>query len=386
MPIGTALEDATGRRFETTDAAVIDAGTTEGSATITAVEPGPWGNVNAGAVVVMPTPPTGVDAVTNPLPISGGEDPEADDAVRERARHALERAGNATMGALEFTVREVDGVEDVTVIDRTVDPDIPLGEVRVRYSSGAGSPERLAEIDDEVARALERTRAAGVLVQAARVRLVNISGRLIVMPSRTPVGAVASAFTEAVRAALRDLDIGEHLSLRRLGALAYQTSGLAELTEAQLTFARQPPLPPGVDATGHVDELLPVSASEKIEPGTLNTVVVTGIDAQPGAEPRSLRLRLLSGSQPVDFDDVAAHVRVQVKVTLRSTPTLPPVLVADVTRSVEFRDTNETTLTLSDEDLDRYDPSEHADVADLVVSLAAYDAVVPAAVALELAP
>lgn len=381
---GTILEDSAGRRFATTSEAVIDAAETSGDATVAAVEAGPDGNVNAGTVEVMPTPPPGVDAVTNPLPITGGAEPEGDDAVRERARHALERAGNATVAALEFTVRDVDGVEDVTVIDRTVEPDLPLGEVRVRYSSAAGSPERLAEIDDEVAAALEATRAAGVLVLPERVRLVTVSGRLVVVPARSGAQPAAATYLDAVRAELRDLVIGAPLSLGRVAALAYQVPGLAELAEAQLTFVRQPPAPPGVELEGDVGDLLPVSQAEKVAAGDLAAVVVTAVDAVPGPAPRSLEVRLLAGADPVAFRDLAVHLRIQVKVALLAEPTRAPVLVADVTREVAVADGDTATVTLSAEDLDRYRPDEHAAVGDVTVSLAAFEAVAAATVALEL--
>lgn len=386
VEIGTVLEDESGRRFATTSEAVIEAGQTEGAATVAAVEPGPGGNVNAGTVQVMPTPPPGVDAVTNPLPISGGQDPEGDDAVRERARHALERAGNATVAALEFTVRDVDGIEDVTVIDRTVEPDLSLGEVRVRYSSAAGSAERLAEIDDEVAAVLQATRAAGVLVLPERVRLVTISGRLVLVPAAAGTPTAAGAYLDAVRAEMRNLEIGAPLSSGRIAALAYAVPGLAELAEAQLTFARQPPVGPGVEEEGPVGDLLPVSQAEKVEPGDLDAVVITAVDAAPGPAARSLDVRLLTGTTPIAFRSFAVHLRAQVRVALLAEPTRAPVVVADVTRRVAFPDGDTVTFTLTAEDLDRHRPDEHAAVGDVTVSLAAFEAVAPTTVALELAP
>jgi uncharacterized phage protein gp47/JayE len=118
---------------------------------IEAADAGPQGNVNAGTITIMPTPPPGVDGVTNENPTHDGQSAEDDDRLRDRARHALERAGNATLNAIRFAVLEVDGVEGVEVIDRSTDDSIPLGEVRVRYSGG--------RIED-VRRAVELSRAA----------------------------------------------------------------------------------------------------------------------------------------------------------------------------------------------------------------------------------
>ncbi|HKD74107.1 MAG TPA: baseplate J/gp47 family protein, partial [Ktedonobacterales bacterium] len=94
---------------------------------IVAEQPGAAGNVAPASIVIMPTPPPGVDGVTNALPTQIGEDAENDDPLRERAKHALERAGNATSNAIKFAVLEVKGVEGVEVIDRSIDDAIPLG-------------------------------------------------------------------------------------------------------------------------------------------------------------------------------------------------------------------------------------------------------------------
>ena len=71
---------------------------------VVAVEAGPEGNVSSGAVVIMPTPPSGVSGVMNEVPITGGPSSETDDQLRERVKHALERSGNATLNAIKFAV------------------------------------------------------------------------------------------------------------------------------------------------------------------------------------------------------------------------------------------------------------------------------------------
>ena len=78
---------------------------------VEALAAGPEGNVNSGAVVIMPTPPSGVDEVVNETPIIGGQSPEGDEQLRDRAKHALERKGNATLNAIKFAVLDVDGVK-----------------------------------------------------------------------------------------------------------------------------------------------------------------------------------------------------------------------------------------------------------------------------------
>jgi hypothetical protein len=86
----------------------------------------------------MPTPPRGVDGgVKNEKPLTGGEAAEADDQLRERAKHALERAGNATLNAIHFGCSTWTAFDSVEVLDLSVDQTIPAArEVWVRVSTG----------------------------------------------------------------------------------------------------------------------------------------------------------------------------------------------------------------------------------------------------------
>jgi hypothetical protein len=150
---------------------------------VEAVEPGPEGNVNSGAVVIMPTPPPGVDGVVNEAPISGGQSAESDEQLRDRAKHALERKGNATLAAIKFAVLDVDGVEGVEVVDNSADSAIPLGEVRVRYSGGD---------DAAVLAVVEQTRAAGILARLEKINEVLVSGVIYVLAAPDRPAAFAA--------------------------------------------------------------------------------------------------------------------------------------------------------------------------------------------------
>lgn len=201
---------------------------------VVAVDTGPEGNLGSGSLTVMPTPPRGVDGgVTNALPLTGGEAAEADEPLRERARHALERAGNATLNAIHFAVLNVDGVDSVEVRDFSVDPGIPLGEVWVRFATG--KPEIAGEVEEVV----DKTRAAGIKARVTQVSTVTLSGRFCVIPDTA--GASKDAFTRyqaAVVAALGGLGIGEAVSARKLAALVFRVAGLADVGEVQLDYRR----------------------------------------------------------------------------------------------------------------------------------------------------
>jgi uncharacterized phage protein gp47/JayE len=385
VPAGAVVEDAAQRRYRTTADAVLGEGEKDAVATVQAVEAGPAGNNDAGALTLMPTPPTGVDAVTNAAAITGGLAAEPDDALRERARHALERAGNATTGALEFAVRDVDGVEDVAVIDHTVDLAVPLGEVRVRYSAG-GDAERRAQIQTAVEQVVDRTRAAGVQAVAEQVQAVTISGQVIVVgtPDGGPAGA--AGYADALRSAIDGTGIGRPLSLRKLVALVFSQPGLADVLEAQLTFGRDRPRP-SLPAAGDVGDLLPVDHAEHAVAGTLAAVLVEALAATAPAvltDPVPITVSLLHGGQPVSFRSVRLQVRVEVRAGLLAQPSQPPGVVADVVKEVLFDHAGSAVLTLTtgtgvDQDLHGYHPGEHTPDATATLTLVGYP--VPAATA-----
>ena len=196
---------------------------------VEAVAAGPDGNVNTGAVIIMPTPPSGVDGVVNETPISGGQARKATNSCATGPSMPSNAQGNATLNAIKFAVLDVDGVEGVEVVDNSVDSTIPLGEVRVRYSGGD---------DGEVLAVVEQTRAAGILARLEKINEVLISGVFYVIAESPTPDTPASALHDRIIEAIEALSIGQPLSLRRLSALAYQVNGLAEVAEVQLRFRK----------------------------------------------------------------------------------------------------------------------------------------------------
>ena len=286
---------------------------------IEAADPGPAGDVNANAIVLMPTPPRDVDAVTNENPTTGGQDAEPDERLRERAKHALERAGNATLNAIRFAVLEVEGVQGVEVLDHLRDDAIPLGEVRVRYSGGDL---------DAVRAAVERTRAAGILARVEEIVTVSVEATFYLIPAETGAAAAPAQFAAAVSAAIASLHIGDPLQVKRLNALAFDVRGLAEVAEAQLIAHKPQPSSPGVPVT--TDPLL-ASGTELIRPrqGAIVAVMlaklaVTGrTKATAGVYVLNVQVQDAQGNAPV-FRNFALDVHVTARATLIETPTQAP--------------------------------------------------------------
>lgn len=116
--------------FETTDAVVLEEGTDSVEVNIRAIEGGTHGNVGSNSIVVMPSPPSGIHNVTNPIAtgddsledLNGnalvvGQNEETDTELRERAEETVTTGGDATHSAIVAELLAVPQVNSVTVIE-----------------------------------------------------------------------------------------------------------------------------------------------------------------------------------------------------------------------------------------------------------------------------
>ena len=314
---------------------------------VVALDTGPEGNLGSGSLTVMPTPPRGVDGgVSNLKPLTGGEAAEADEPLRERAKHALERAGNATLNAIRFAVLNVDGIDSVEVRDFSVDPAIPLGEVWVRYATG--KPALQAEVDEVV----DKTRAAGIKARVTQVSTVTLSGVLRVIPDVNGGSKDAMArYKASVVAALAALGIGQSVSPRKLASKVFQVAGLADVGEVQLSFQRGagPVLPMATDPflIGADEQARPDEGA--ISVALLQALALTGtatLSQGSGALVCTLRV-LGDDGAPVAFRQFQLAVLAAVRGKPAATPNQPLQQVAQVSGTVTFTAANQALASFS---------------------------------------
>lgn len=350
---------------------------------VEAQQPGPEGNVNAETLTIMPTPPAGIDGVTNEDPIEGGLSAESDDRLRDRAKHALERSGNATLNAIKFAVLDVDGVEGVEVVDHHSDDTVPLGEVRVRFSGGDPV---------EVREAVEDTRAAGILVRYDIINTVLISGDFCVIPEPVVTEAAAGEFLSRVVTAIEELVIGESLSMRRLSALVYQTAGLADVAEVQLRFKKADTATPGQFIEGSVTDPFLIEATELIRPDAsrLNVVLLTALHIsgtrKEGAN-HVIDVQLLDSQGTAStFDALEIDVTVTIKASLTAAPDQPSKRIDQFTSTVLFTGASIGTLVIRPADTTGFRPADHDPLVEVVLSASAYPGLQEAQTLIDLSP
>ena len=325
---------------------------------VLAAEPGPDGNVNAGTITIMPTPPTGIQGVSNALPLVDGRPAESDEQLRERARFHLERLGNATLNAIKFAVLDIDGVEGVQVTDHNQDVAIPLGEVHVSYSGGTL---------EQVQKVVEDTRAAGILAVLNSISNVLISGAVYVVPDvSVPVSAAASYKTALVEA-LNALEIGKPLSIRKLNALVYGISGLADVAEAQLSSG---------GTLISADPFL-VKRTELVRPDTnnLSVVLLTGLHVAANTHnlaASTLELQVTSQSGTVTFQNFSLNLTIAFRAKLKTAPDAIPTFIGSLARSVTFSASSSATFQIEDASIPGYNPADHDPHLEISISATAY--------------
>jgi len=340
---GTRVTDTRGRIFETTARVEIPANQPDVKVAVQAKAPGSEGNVAANTITIMPTPPIGVNTVTNGLPLTGGKDEEPDEQLRERAKHALETSGRATLNAIKFAVLDVDKVEGVEVADRSMDDSIPLGEVRVRFSGGDV---------DKVREAVEQTRAAGIFARLETITEVLISGAFYVIPDKSFTEIARTDFNAAVVAALEKLKIGEPLSVRRLNAFAYDIPGLAEVAEAKLKSSKEP--------SGEIQETYFPARTELLRPDKAHLAVrrLDKLKATPQGSQITIEL-IDETSAPVTFNQFSLALSATLYAPFKTTPEVKE-RVGSLIRAVEFKKSDKAVLTITKQDVeldDEHDPT-----------------------------
>ena len=165
IPAGTKLSAATPPpvMFETTQDQTLRRGNLSVEVPVQAVASGAAGVVPADAIGVIHRPILGVETVTNSQPTAFGGSVEDDDALRRRARRALEGAGLATTGALTAALATIPGLreKDIQIAE---DPLAHPGVVKLNVALPPMSDADRQTVVRQAVALIEETRPVGVRI------------------------------------------------------------------------------------------------------------------------------------------------------------------------------------------------------------------------------
>lgn len=226
IPQGTVCLSDDGTGFETTKSAVLKAGKTSVNVSAQAVETGPAGNVVAGAITRMQTPPDGIETVTNGKAFTGGRDAEGDEAYRERILAAYAGLSNgANIAYYQQLALSVEGIDRAEVISC---PD-GIGTVKVLVASDSGTVSEDAV--QELKTLLNSRMELGITVTVATPTSVEVAVAAKLLPAD---GYTLAQAKLAVEAAITDLiqkcKMGKNLYLAQIIRKAMETGTIDNIT------------------------------------------------------------------------------------------------------------------------------------------------------------
>ena len=133
-------------RFVTTATAILQQGETKVAVPVECQNAGSGGNLAAGMLNVMITPVQGIGSVTNPQPISSGEEAESDEALRRRLLDSYQAVTNGTNMAFYYNrAMSYPGVASVKVLPRVRG----VGTVGIVVAGAGVDEELIAQMKQE---------------------------------------------------------------------------------------------------------------------------------------------------------------------------------------------------------------------------------------------
>ena len=239
--------------FVTTEEVTPADGSTTVTAAIEAAERGSEYNVGSDTITVMPSPPPGVQGLTNPAATTGGEDAETNAELRARAQQAIvQNSGGGTTGGIEGgIVSAFDGVATADVIvDEFENATPPYADVIVD-----GGPS-----DAEVQARIDELRPVGITHNLIRPAQITIDVTADVTGTDVDVSALESAVTEYIGELGISEDVVRDSIVATLMTEDPDVTGIDSLTVS--------------DSGGTIVDDRAIGAREKAIPGAVSVTVV----------------------------------------------------------------------------------------------------------------
>ncbi|HVP42881.1 MAG TPA: baseplate J/gp47 family protein [Terriglobales bacterium] len=165
IPSGTRLSttEPPAVMFETSEDQTLRRGNLSVEVSIQAMVSGSSGVVAANTIRAIHRPILGIETVANPLATRFAGENETDEALRSRARRALEGAGKATTGAVMAALTTIQGVreKDVRISEDAISHP---GVVKLNVALPTMSAEEQQRTVERLVALIEETRPVGVRI------------------------------------------------------------------------------------------------------------------------------------------------------------------------------------------------------------------------------
>ncbi len=226
VPSGALVKTADGSQSFTVTGGpyVRPQGTASVTVSVTAVTAGIAGNVQEGSISILGTAISGIDTVTNLLPLSGGAAAETDQALKARFVTYLNTRSQATEQAVVNAISSVQQGLSFTIRENTTVAGVALpGHFAVVVDDGSGSPP--ASLLASVYAAIDQIRPVGstfsvdppVLLEAAVALSIATANPALLVQTKSAVSVAISSYVDG-------LSIGQTLRFSRLAGLAYDAT------------------------------------------------------------------------------------------------------------------------------------------------------------------
>jgi uncharacterized phage protein gp47/JayE len=193
-----------------------------------AVDPGEDGNVATGTVNVLSDAPSTLTGVVNPVPFTGGAEPEDTEEFRQRLLEWIRNPQTGSPSDLQAIAESVAGVESATVF-----PNVPTnGSVTVRISGPGGSvPD--PDVQANVLSTLQDFDIANITIYVSTFTSVPTDVIVAVTTGGTyTLTDVTPSVTDAIANYINGLAVGETL---RISAIIDAVFGLSGIDDVVVT-------------------------------------------------------------------------------------------------------------------------------------------------------
>lgn len=231
IPAGTVVSTAQGVQFKTiTQGLILQGETDSAEVAVEAQESGTGANVKSDSVTIINTYIPGVDSVTNPAIMSGGEDEEGDYEYEQRFINKIRGLGGSEQDGILYEIGQISGIYSVKIIEH-FPPKSGINFTVLACESGGFLTEGKRVL---VSDAVKRNKACGVNYTVRSPEKLPVNNLSITVMKKGVVenSVLIEEVDEYTQTFFSQMKIGESMNL---SVLVYNLLGLDNVDNVVVT-------------------------------------------------------------------------------------------------------------------------------------------------------